>query len=136
MSTREDQSLYELATRDDTLALASAQGRPSFEIDSYSYVVETREIVATDDWKNANSGRPLAINVPPGYGFYFSRAVNNGWTDNRDNGSNPPLQGWDFRNDNEFQRNARRAQLVALTGFGNYVAYDLDVDRSRGGTRY
>jgi len=80
---------------------------------------------------------PEVVTVPSGYGFYWLRATNHGWTDNIDAkrpGEFPrPLEGFDFENKHQYIYKARRAQLVALAGDG-YVAYDINVDASRGGT--
>lgn len=80
---------------------------------------------------------PGVVTVPSGYGFYFLRAFNEGWTDNIDakgEGEYPrPLEGFDFENKHQYIYNARRAQLVADAG-DTYVAYDVNVDASRGGT--
>jgi hypothetical protein len=119
---------------EDTITLAFRAKQAKFDVSLYESRVETREFAATHSPNDQN--KPAVVVVPSGYGFYFSRAINNGWTDNKDNGSNPPLQGWDFQNDNEYLPNARRAQLVARSDPGFYVAYDLEIDHSRGGTRY
>jgi hypothetical protein len=95
--------------------------------------IESRIVLAT--LEPGVGTAPTPVVVSPGFGFAFTRAVNNGWTDNRDNGSNPPLQGWEFDHSGQYLYNALRAQLVALSG-STYVAYDLDVDWSQGGNRY
>ena len=77
--------------------------------------------------------------VPPGFGFYFARAINNGWTDNRKNGSNPPLSGWWFEHKGQYIYDANRAQLVAKTPGDNdkgYVEYFDSYDWSKGYRNY
>ncbi len=82
---------------------------------------------------------PPVVRVPNGYGFYWLRATNHGWTDNvdaRGPGEFPrPLEGFDFENKHQYIYGARRAQLVAKAG-DVYVAYEASVDESRGGTSY
>lgn len=95
--------------------------------------VDYREIVASNHPYRGTP--PVPTYVPPGYGIYFMKAVNNGWTDNGDNGSNPPLSGWWFEHAGQYLYNARRAQLVALAGNG-YVAYEPEFDWSIGGRYY
>jgi hypothetical protein len=78
-----------------------------------------------------------SIIVPPGYGLCFSSASNNGWTDNKDIGSNPGLEGYDYANESEYLKQAKRAQLVAVDPQnGSWVGYEPELDRSRGGTKY
>ena len=91
--------------------------------------IERREISARVRPGSSNS--PLPMYVPSGYGFYFSRAINNGWTDNKKNGVQP-LEGWWFENKPQYIYSAARGQLVALTAHG-WVGYKDTVDWSRGG---
>ncbi|HUR66776.1 MAG TPA: hypothetical protein VMZ03_10565, partial [Chitinophagaceae bacterium] len=81
---------------------------------------------------------PQVVTVPHGYGFYWLKAYNAGWTDNIDAqgpGEYPrPLQGFDFENKHQYIYAARRAQLVAIAG-DSWVGYELVVDESQGGTQ-
>jgi hypothetical protein len=71
--------------------------------------------------------------VEPGYALCFSRVFNNGWTDNRDVGQRP-LEGFDFPNETEYLKPARRAQLVGVDDAdGSWVGYEPRFDRSLGG---
>jgi hypothetical protein len=76
------------------------------------------------------AAHPAVVGVPPGYGLYFRRAFNNGWTDNRDSASRRPLEGFDFEDGNEFVRNARRAELVGVDRAQGYLGYERSVDHS------
>jgi hypothetical protein len=102
--------------------------------DLNSYTTVNRTVLGTMN-PDAHNG-PEPVLVPDGFGYYFLSAINNGWTDNKDNGSNPPLEGWDFHDENEYIQPARRAQLVAMSGPDTYTAYEVSLDRSRGGTQY
>jgi len=75
---------------------------------------------------------PPAVSVPRGFGFYFSRAINNGWTDNRDAGQRP-LEGFNFEEGNEYVPRARRAQLVARLDDQWYAGFEPSLDHSTGG---
>ncbi len=79
-------------------------------------------------------GFPQPVSVKIGYGFYFLRAYNNGWTDNinaQKPGEYPrPLEGFPFEHKNQYIYDANRAQLVSLTGDGKYVCYQRNVDAS------
>lgn len=64
------------------------------------------------------------LEVPPGYQFYWVNASAPRWTDNKDNGSNRDLTGWDFRPQEQEFSSLRRAQLfgLALVGGNNQLA--------------
>ena len=76
-----------------------------------------------------------AIAVPPGYGFGFEKTFNNGWTDNNDVGQRP-LEGFDFPNETEFYKPARRAALIGCDPYReneSIYIYTPEVDNSRVG---
>lgn len=79
-------------------------------------------------------GKPQAVIVPQGYGFYWLMTYKAGWTDNKAVGERP-LEGWDFDNANQYIYPANRAQLVAIIG-NEYVAYEPKLDESRGGSYF
>jgi hypothetical protein len=80
--------------------------------------------------------KPLAVHVPRGWGIYFGKAVNNGWTDNRDAAQSRPLEGFEFSNENEYIRPARRACLVAIATSEVFIPYNKLADRSLGNMSY
>ncbi len=90
------------------------------------------EVVATN---NPRDNKPLApVVVPPGHGYYFARAINNGWTDNKNNGSNPSLEGWWFEQKGQYINKGARAQLVAKIDDNNHVGYYHVYNWGTGGT--
>lgn len=93
-----------------------------------------REVLAS--LRPGDAPEPQPIPVPPGYGVYFRRTFNNGWTDNRDVSGQRPLQGFDFQDDNEFIREARRAHLLATVGYDRgYLTYETYLDYGLGGMK-
>jgi hypothetical protein len=97
-------------------------------------IIEQREILARTHPYDKNGP---SISVPPGYGLFFSMTSNNGWTDNKDIGSNPGLEGYDYADETECLPKAKRAQLFGIDTQNNLAAlYDPSADRSRGGTQY
>lgn len=100
--------------------------------------VERLEVAASKHPDDQN--KPGVVIVPSGYGFYFSRAINNGWTDNRDSASSRPLSGFNHPNENEYIKGANRAQLVSWSrpweNPMKFVCYEEKFDWSIGGTWY
>ncbi|MBN8675272.1 MAG: hypothetical protein J0L56_14150 [Chitinophagales bacterium] len=77
-------------------------------------------------------GKPQVVVVPHGYGFYWLRTYNAGWTDNKAVGTRP-LEGFDFDNANQYVYDANRAQLVAIID-DKYAYYEPKFDESLGGS--
>lgn len=78
---------------------------------------------------------PPGVPVPRGYGIYFSRTYNNGWTDNRDAGARP-LEGFSFEENNEYIPSARRAQLVTVCDNQWFIGYEKSIDWGLGNRNY
>lgn len=80
------------------------------------------------------TGAPPVVTVLHGWGFYWLKTYNAGWSDNgRDV---RPIEGFWFDHKHQYIFGAKRAQLVALTGDGAYIGYEPELDASRIGTHH
>lgn len=93
---------------------------------------------ATDQPAFSAPTRPPLI-VQPGHGFYWASTAAPRWTDNKDNGSNRWLDGWDFHPEEQVVTFGRRAQLIGLAtlwgGQKSAFLYDKDLDSGFNGTK-